>query len=408
MNVSNFIAKRYFVAKKSKNFIQILSWVSMVGVAFGTAALIIVLSVFNGLEDVIRSVYNAFDPDLKVIPVEGKSFVPQADLLEEIRDLEGVFGLSEVIEDKMLAAYRDEQVLATIKGVDSTFLNSNKLQSMASIRGELKVKDDQFNYAVLGAGVAYELGVLVDSDIFQLELLYPRRLRPGQLNSNAFQRVPLRSSAIFSLESNYDQSYIITSLDAAARAIGYRNQRTGLEIYFEPDADESKIKQSVKDILGSSFQVLDTQEQHAELLNSVKLEKLFAYIAITFITVIASFNVFFTLSMLAIEKRRDISVLYAFGATENLIKNVFLKQGAIIALTGGIVGLILGIGICLLQQEYGLVSIQMSTSMVQAYPVKLIWYDLLFVGVSVCLVTILTSYRPAIIATRVSLVEHLQ
>ena len=407
MKVSNFIAKRYFVAKKSKNFIQILSWISMVGVAFGTAALIIVLSVFNGLEGVIRSVYNAFDPDLKVIPVEGKSFTPLPDQLEEIRELEGVFGLSEVIEDKMLASYRDEQVLVSVKGIDSTFLASNKLQSLASIRGELKLKDDRNNYAILGAGVAYELGVLVDSDLFELELLYPRRLRPGQLNTNAFQRVPLKSTAIFSLESNYDQAYIITSIDAAARAMGYRKQRTGLEIYFNPNANDSQIKYQVKAILGEQFQVLDTDEQHSELLNSVKLEKLFAYIAITFITVIASFNVFFTLSMLAIEKRKDISVLYAFGATEKMIRNVFLKQGAIIAFTGGFAGLLLGISICLLQQEFGLVGIQMSTSMVQAYPVKLIWYDLLFVGISVCLVTILTSYRPAIIATRVSLIEHL-
>ncbi len=408
MNVSNFIAKRYFVAKKSKNFIQILSWISMLGVAFGTAALIIVLSVFNGLEGVIKSVYNAFDPDLKVLPIEGKSFIPDPTQVAQISSLEGVIGVSEVIEDKMLVTYRNEQVLVTVKGVDSAFLASNKLQTLASIRGELKLEDEDYNYAIIGAGVAYELGLLIESDLFELELIYPKRLRPGQLNANAVQRVPLRSAAIFSLESNYDQTYLITSIDAAARAVGYRKQRTGLEIYFSEEADFEDLKSNVTNILGTDFQVLDSEEQHAELLKSVKIEKLFAYIAVTFITIIASFNVFFTLSMLAIEKRRDIAILYAYGATQNLIKQIFLKQGAIIAFAGGLIGLLLGVGICILQQEFGLVRIQMTSSMVQAYPVELLWYDLLFVGLSVCLVTVLTSYRPAIIATRVSLVDHLQ
>ena len=380
----------------------------MLGVAFGTAALIIVLSVFNGLEDVIKSVYNAFDPDLKVLPVEGKSFVPDKNQLEQISKLDGVIAVSEVIEDKMLASYREEQVLVTVKGVDSSFLKSNKLQALASIRGEIKLKDDQFNYAIIGAGVAYEIGILIESDLFELELIYPKRLRPGQINANALQRVPLRSSAIFSLESTYDQTYLITSVDAAARAVGYRNQRTGLEVYVNKEVNFQGIKSEVSNILGDQFQVLDTDEQHAEILKSVKIEKLFAYIAITFITIIASFNVFFSLSMLAIEKRRDIAILYAYGATQNLIKQIFLKQGAIIAFSGGLLGLLLGVGLCLLQQEFGFVSIQMNSSMVEAYPVKLIWYDLLFVGISVCLVTVLTSYRPAIIATRVSLVKHLQ
>ena len=183
------------------------------------------------------------------------------------------------------------------------------LQEVASVRGELKLRDENANYAILGAGVAYELGVLLESDLFKLELVYPRRLRPGQINANSLQRVPVISTAIFKLESNYDQTYLITSLEAAARAVGYRNQRTGLEIYSKEGANISEIKKQVKTILGSDFLVQDTEEQHVELLKSVKIEKLFAYIALTFITVIASFNVFFTLSMLAIEKRKDIAIL---------------------------------------------------------------------------------------------------
>ena len=380
----------------------------MLGVAFGTAALVVVLSVFNGFEDVIKSVYNAFDPDLKVLPVKGKSFIPDQDQLTQMSHLEGVLAVAEVVEDKMLAIYREEQVLVTVKGIDSAFLRSNKLQEVASVRGELKLRDENANYAILGAGVAYELGVLLESDLFKLELVYPRRLRPGQINANSLQRVPVISTAIFKLESNYDQTYLITSLEAAARAVGYRNQRTGLEIYSKEGANISEIKKQVKTILGSDFLVQDTEEQHVELLKSVKIEKLFAYIALTFITVIASFNVFFTLSMLAIEKRKDIAILYAYGATQELIKRIYLKQGAIIAFVGGSIGLLMGVGICILQQQFGLIKIQMSSSIIQSYPVILEWFDLLFVGISVCLVTLITSYRPAVIASKVTLIEHLQ
>ena len=379
----------------------------MLGVAFGTAALVVVLSVFNGFEDVIKSVYNAFDPDLKVLPVKGKSFIPDQDQLTQMSHLEGVLAVAEVVEDKMLAIYREEQVLVTVKGIDSAFLRSNKLQEVASVRGELKLRDENANYAILGAGVAYELGVLLESDLFKLELVYPRRLRPGQINANSLQRVPVISTAIFKLESNYDQTYLITSLEAAARAVGYRNQRTGLEIYSKEGANISEIKKQVKTILGSDFLVQDTEEQHVELLKSVKIEKLFAYIALTFIAVIASFNVFFTLSMLAIEKRKDIAILYAYGATQELIKNLF-KTRSHYSFVGGSIGLLMGVGICILQQQFGLIKIQMSSSIIQSYPVILEWFDLLFVGISVCLVTLITSYRPAVIASKVTLIEHLQ
>jgi lipoprotein-releasing system permease protein len=197
------------------------------------------------------------------------------------------------------------------------------------------------------------------------------------------------------------------SIDAAKRVLGYTNERTSMEVYLQEGASLSRVKSQLKDLLGEGFRVLDSDQQHAELLNAVKIEKLFVYISLTFITLIASFNIFFSLSMLAIEKRRDMSVLFAFGATKNLVKGIFVKQGIIIAVAGSVVGLSLGLLLVWIQKTYGLIGLGMSNAVTQAYPVKIIWTDFLMVGISIAVITILTAYRPAVLASKVNPIDYL-
>lgn len=407
MNVSTFIAKRYFTTSKKRNFIQVLSWISVFGVAIGTTALIVVLSVFNGLGDVLRSVYQTYDAGLKIVPVEGKSFSLSDDQFNQIQKTDGVQSFSRVIEDHAVAIYRDQQAVVEVKGVEQSFIKTKKLDTFM-LRGQAKINQYDRNMAVLGAGLAYELGILLDSDSYEVELIYPRNVRPGALvGTNSVRRTRLSPAGIISVDVALDEKLLITSFEAISRILEYDNRYTAVEIYLDDLDDLSSIQNQVKEIVGDSFEVLTSDEQHGELMRAVKIEKLFAYLALSFITLIASFNIFFSLSMLAIEKRRDMSILYAVGAPKRMVKGIFLKQGMIIAFIGAFLGMILGLTMCYLQDKYGLVGLGMTNSVVQAYPVKVVWTDVALVAISIILITITTSYRPALLASRVNPIEFL-
>lgn len=406
MNISTFIAKRYFFAKKSNKFIQILSLVSIFGVAIGTMALIIVLSVFNGLQTVLKDVYSTFDPDLKVELQQGKTFSLEDDVIELLREIEGVKAVAPVVEENVVFNYRKTQSVVKLKGVGDDYLKVQKLDTFL-INGEVKFRENNKNFALLGIGVAYQMGILVDSDMLAIEAIFPKKLRPGQLAStNSLSKRRIYPAGIFQIEKNFDEKHVITSLDFVQRLTGYKNRFTSLEIYSSGD-DPNVLKSSILQILGDDFKVLNSEEQHADLLRAVKIEKLFVYVALSFITAIASFNIFFCLSMLAIEKRKDISVLMSFGAEPSTIKKVFVKQGSFIAFTGAFVGIGLGTILCLLQQEYGFIGMGMSTSLVQAYPVELELLDVVLVAISMVIITFLTSYRPALLASRVDHIKYL-
>ncbi|GAB5525770.1 MAG: FtsX-like permease family protein [Roseivirga sp.] len=407
MNPSNFIARRYFTAKKSRNFIQVLSWISMIGVAVGTTALVVVLSVFNGLQDLVRSVYSSFDAEVKIEAKLGKSFVMTDAIRASIEDISEIKAFTEVIEDNALIMYRDQQVVARIKGVDNTYLELNRLDTFL-LRGEARLAEQEVNYAILGSGVAYELSLMLDSDYYGMQMIYPKKLRPGApISRNSVKRKSIVPAGIFSIEQEYNENYVFVPLSFAEDLMNYGDKRTAIEVFLEDRDELSTVKEKLSTVLGDDFVVLDSDEQHSGLLKAIKIEKFFVFITLSFITAIAAFNVFFTLSMLAIEKKKDIAVLYAMGATNKLIRQIFLKEGAMIAFIGCAVGLILGLALALAQQEYELIGMGMQSAIVMAYPVKIQASDFLLVGTSISLITILTSYRPAIIASRVNITEHL-
>lgn len=407
MNISTFIAKRYFFARKPNNFIQILSIVSIVGVAIGTMALIIVLSVFNGLEDILKGVYSTFDPDLKVETKLGKTFEFSEDDLDRLRQIDGVQGIAPVVEENVVFSYRNTQAVVRLKGVGEALLKMNKLDSFM-LTGDLKFEEGERNFAVLGVGIAYQLGILVESDLLAIEAIFPKKVRAGALNSaGSLAKRRIYPAGIFQIEQTYDEKYVLTSLDFVQQLTGYRDRYTSLEVYVNSVKDLDRITEEVKSALGEDFSVLNSEEQHADLLRAVKIEKLFVYIALSFITAIASFNIFFCLSMLAIEKRKDISVLISYGAKPKIIRSIFLKQGAFIAMTGALTGIVLGVVFCLLQERFGFIGMGMSTSLINAYPVKLELLDVLLVGLAMVVITLLTSYRPAALAAKTDHKQHL-
>ena len=408
MNLSYFIAARYFRSKKKRNFITVLSTISMIGVAVGTMALVIVMSVFNGLEDLIKSLFASFDAELKIEVVEGKSFLTNEEWLDSIRNLEGVAILTEVIEDNALLDYNGHQMVARIKGVSDNFLDQGRF-SKGYFWGDTTLGDELRPAAILGRGVGFFLSVNLEDVNVPLKVFYPKAPRsaasidPTQLYASGI----LDPVAFFSVERQFDDEYVIAPLAFTRDLLNYGNKRTSLEVKVVDGMSIREVQSTLKAHLGSKFLVKNTDEQHAGLLRTVKLEKLFVFLTLTFILAIASFNIFFSLSMLAIEKKKDIAVLKAMGAPDRLIRSIFLKQGALIAFSGAVIGLILGYFVCWMQEIFGLVSLGISSAVVDAYPVKIIWTDFLWISLAVIAITMVASWRPAWIASQVDTVKEL-
>ena len=408
MNFPYLVARRYFRSKKKRNFIQVISNISMVGVGVGTAALVIVLSVFNGLEDLIKSSYNTFDPEIKILPRLGKTFLMTDSLRQALSAVPGVGIVTEVIEDFGLARYQDAEMIVKVKGVSDNFMEQNRL-NRAMIYGDAKLHKGKQSLAIIGQGVQYTLSILPTNEFYTLQIFSPRKRASAGINPTAdpFRRQNILPGGVFAIEKQFDASYIITPLRFAQDLFEYDQQRTSLEIKTIPGADEADVQEAIQDLLGEPFLVQGSDEQHASLLRAIKWEKLFAYIAFSFILAVASFNIFFSLSMLAIEKRKDIAMLYAMGSTPRTVRLIFLWEGGIIALLGALFGLLLGLLLCWVQQTFGVISMGMQTAIVDAYPVKMVASDFLYTGLSITLITFLAAYRPASIAAKTDVKDFL-
>jgi len=407
MNVPLFIAKRYFLSKKKTNFINVISVISMLTVAFVTMALVVALSVFNGLENLIRSLYNSFDPELKITATMGKSFVVDEAFLRKVKQVEGVDIITEIIEDNALLKYREDQMVVKVKGVSDNFTQQNRMDSMIT-EGKFALHEDSTDFAIIGRGVQYKLSIPIEKGMFPLQLWYPKTKNSLSLDpSTLFNRENIMAGAVFAIEKQYDDNYIFVPLAFMQNLLNYGKKRTSLEIKTKKDFSMNQVQKNLKEALGKDFKIQNSDEQHASLLRAVKIEKLFMHITISFILAIASMNIFFSLSMLAIEKTKDVAILFSMGASRNFIKKIFLGEGMIIAFTGAISGLIIGMIICIVQQEFGLVSMGMETSIVDAYPVKMQAGDFISTGITIFVITMLISYRPAAKASRINIKESL-
>lgn len=396
MDLSYRIAKRYFFSRNKRSFISLIARIAMTGVAVGTMAMVVVLSVFNGMEDLNRKIFKTFDSDVKITPFEGKRFVISDSLIKEIKSVEGVKIVTQVIEDNALARYGNQQTIIRLKGVDSTFTEKGQLDT-ALIEGSLRLHGTNGTpYAIIAEGVRNALSISLAEILTPVELLYPKSGTKtlNLTSSEAFNQIPIRPGGIFFIENRYDD-YIIAPLSVVESLMQYQGQRSALEIQTVPGYSEKDVSEVLGKKLGKNFVVKDRDALNADLLRAIRVEKLFVAVTLSLIILVAAINIFFSLSMLAIEKKKDVSMLYALGATPRLIRKIFLAEGAIVAFSGAFIGLFCGIALCWLQMQYGFISMGMENSLVDAYPVKLIWSDIFFTGAIIVMITLAVSYIPA-------------
>lgn len=379
----------------------------MIGIAFSTAALIIVLSVFNGLEGLLRSLYSSFDPEIKIELKKGKSFEVTPEFISKVQTIDGVRIVTEVIEDYAYVRYRDADMVVTMKGVSDNFLDQHRLDDHLA-DGRLVLNENNIDYAIIGRGVQYALSVGVNENLFPLQVFYIKNMKSSSLDpSQLYARKSIEPGGVFSIEKNYDENYIFVPLQFAQDLLNYGNKRTSLEIQTDKNSDLKSVQQKISQILGENFNVLTNEEQHKDLYRLLKIEKLFTFVALTLLILVASINIFFSLMMLALDKKKDISILFALGGHDHLIRKIFLSEGALIAFIGAVFGLVLGGGICWLQDTFGLVGMGMENAIVSNYPVKMRFADFVITSVVIVCITILVSFYPARLAARSYSIESL-
>ncbi|HQQ95690.1 MAG TPA: FtsX-like permease family protein [Cyclobacteriaceae bacterium] len=406
MNVPFFIARRYFLSKRKKNFINIISILSMAGVAFTTAALIIVLSVFNGLGVLLRGLYTTFDPELKIELVKGKSFPVSDTLLQRIQSTPGVKLVTEVIEDYAYVSYGGANTIVTLKGMSRSFIDQHRLDDHM-IDGELALMKDSIPFAILGDGLRYTLSADVKDDMHALQVYYIRNTAKRSSDpTSMYTRKSIRPGGVFSIEKNLNENYMFVPIEFANELMNYGNRRTALEIQTT-SSSVKEVQSLLQQRLGATFQVLTNEEQHRDLYRLLKFEKLFSFMALSLLLLIGSINIFFSLMMLAIDKKKDISILAALGATPIVIRNVFLAEGALITFIGAGIGLVLGAILVYLQDTIGLVGMGMDQSIVSNYPVRMEPSDFVLTGLVITFIAIAVSFRPATLAARSYSIDHL-
>ncbi len=396
MQLPLYIAKRYLFARKKRNAINIISSISLLGVMVGTAALVVVLSVFNGFDDVVKSLINSFDPDLRITVLKGKNFLPEDAGKSKILVIPGVEAVSEIFEENSLVRYDDKQYITTMKGVDSKFVNVTGIDSMLS-EGRFILEENNHPYAIVGQGVAYNLRMGLN---FIKPLIFYVPRRTGKVNMTnptaSFNREVVFPSGIFSIEQAFDSRYVILPIEIVRRLMEYDKEVTSLEVKIKEGADKDKVQSEIESITGPSFDVKNRFQQNEVFYRIMRSEKWATFLILFLILIIASFNIVGSLTMLIIDKKEDITTLRNLGASNTLIRKIFLTEGWLISILGSAAGVFLGTIISLLQENYGLIKIGGSgTFVIDAYPVNFQYSDLLLVWFTVVLIGFLAALLPA-------------
>ncbi len=396
MNFPLYIAKRYLLSKKSHNIINIISGISVMGVTVGAMALIVVLSVFNGFEDLVKSLFNTFDADILITAKTGKTFNANDLPKEKIKEIPGLISYTEVVEENALLKYKTEQYIVKIKGVSDDFLINNPLDTML-VDGAFVLQKGKTDYTVMGYLVAYHLGINLNDFSTPVNIYVPRRtaknLSSFESSFNTGTAVP---SAVFSVQQDIDTKYIIIPLGLARKLMEYKDELTGLELRLSPDADTEKIIGQIKKMIGGDYVVKNRFQQQELLYKIMKSEKWAIFFILSFILLIATFNVVGSLTMLILDKKKDIAILYGMGANNKTIKRIFLVEGILISISGAVLGLLLGGILCWLQLRFGLIGLgsEANAFIVPAYPVKMVALDFIAVFFTVFLIGLAAAWYP--------------
>jgi len=401
VNFPFYIARRYLVAKKSHNAINIISFISVMGVTVGTMALVVILSVFNGFDELVRSLINSFNPDLKIVLTDGRAFVPGQEMLQKIRSVPGVYDMSLALEDKALVRYDEQQTIAVVKGVSDSYANITGLDSMI-VEGNytLQVQDEPF--ALIGRGIRIYLNVMVLSPR-QMSLYVPRRMSGLSVDANrALSRKYISVAGVFSIEQEFDLKYIIVPLSFARQLFEYtKGEANMIEIKLKNGVNSKKIQENISEIIGSRYRVLNRYQQNEVFYKTMKAEKWAIFLILIFILIVASFNIIGTLTMLMLEKKKDMMTLNNLGASSMHLKRIFLFEGWMITASGALLGTLLGLLVCWLQTRFELISLQGSGSfIIDAYPVVVKSSDVMITFAAVIIIGLFAAWYPIRYFTR--------
>ena len=389
-------AWRYFKAKKSTNAINVISWISIVAIIVGAASLILVLSVFNGFEGLVKSLYSAFYPDLKISPVKGKEIRLTAEQLQQLRSVRGVKSISLVVEEKALIKNGDYQSIINLKGVDENYTSVTSVRQHM-LRGDFNTGTADNAFVILGAGVENAVGVQSDRNLSPLAVYLPRK---GEVSlSDPFKSLSsdtVNTSGTFLIQQDFDNKYALTNLQFVKNLLGMdADSYGGAEISLQTNSDPDEIKENFKKILGGEYVIQNRFEQNASLYSVMSIEKWMIYAILSLILVVAAFNMIGALTMLVLEKKQDISVLHALGADRSFIQKIFLSEGILLSVIGGGTGMLLAFLLGVAQTKFHLIPLQGSTFMVDYFPVKMVYTDFLLVGTTVLIIALVASWIPA-------------
>lgn len=399
MHLPFYIARRYLFSRKKHNAINIISGISVCGVTLATLALVCTLSVFNGFQDMVAGFFTAFDPELKITIREGKVFDPQESRIQQIRTLPEIDVWTETLEESAMVQYKDRQAMAVIKGVENNFEQLTSIDSLLYGTGEFILEDSIVDYGFLGVELVSELGTGIQF-VDPLQVFAPKRnVRVNIANpSAAFNQDYLFSpGAVFVVnQQKYDSRYILTSLNFARRLFNYDTEVSAIELKLKSGTSTDAVQKKMENILGDRFVVQNRYEQQADVFRIMEIEKLISYLFLTFILAIACFNVIGSLSMLILDKREDVETLRNLGADDQLISRIFLFEGRLISLFGAVIGIIIGLLLCFLQEQFGLISLGGGSGsfVVDAYPVSVHATDIILIFMTVIAVGFLSVWYP--------------
>ena len=391
MNFSFFIAKRYFLTNKKKNIVHIISWISLLGIAISTAALILVLSVFNGFEDLILKMYNSFDPHIKITSAEGKTFNSK----DIILDHSDILVKSFILEERVLLEYQQKKFIATIKGVSPSYRDLTNFDSLL-VEGNYINDYDNKNIAVVGKGVAYYLSIGLNNMFEQLEVFIPNRTKKTLLNpTTSFNKESLLPVGFFSIQNEIDQEYIIVPLQFIQKLSERENNISAIEIKLKNQNRMLDVQQELKNNLGSKFIIKNRLEQQEFLYKILNSEKLIVFLILVFIMIIAAFNIVGSLTMLILEKKKDIKTFQSFGATVKNVQSIFFNKSMLTIISGTLIGVFFGLILAFSQQKFGFISMGNGSFVVSAYPVLIKMTDVLITCITVLLIGFIASWYPS-------------
>lgn len=394
MKLAYYIAHRYLISKKSVNVINLISGISVTGQAVGTMALIVVLSAFNGIDSFIENMLSSFDPDLKITVTEGKSFSLDEPGLEEVMKLDGIAGYARVVEENALLEYDGRQKYAVVKGVEAGYAGFTGIDTVMT-DGEFRLVKDSIDYTVIGQGVAYDLSVGL-TFVDPIHVYYPKREQKSIVNlQNAFNQGSLFPSGVFSVQQEIDSKYILVPIEFARSVFELEGKITSLELKLKEGTDVGRMKNVAKQMLGKRFKVQDRYEQHEFIYKVMSSEKWSSFLILSFILVVASFNLLGSLTMIIIDKKNDIFILESMGADPSLIRRIFLFEGWLISISGATAGMVLGIILVWAQKNFELLKLPGEGSFaISAYPVELQLPDIAATFLIVLSIGFLAAWYP--------------